>query len=75
MPIFFGSDVGGDESANFVLSRDRLPLAKPEFGPVRTEGSASIIAGSFCISGPVMAVPVQGDNSISVQHAIPLLLT
>ena len=38
--------------------------------PTQTEGSASIIAGSLGISGPVVVVPVQGDNSISVQRWI-----
>jgi hypothetical protein len=40
------------------------------YGPTRTEGSALIIAGSLDISGPVVVVPVQDDNSISVQRWI-----
>jgi hypothetical protein len=39
-------------------------------GPPRTEGSASIIVGSLGISGRVVVVPVEGDNSISEQRWI-----
>jgi hypothetical protein len=38
--------------------------------PTRTEGSASIIAGSLGISGPVVVFPLQSDNSISLQRWI-----